>query len=124
MEPSFRCPDESYDISRFICRGRQAKGYQKCPECPNRARASQEEASPSGGHPAMAVIEAASLGSYGNELEFQGPPPSVLSGVAGPARRLVESHHAAVTVVGATGAALLGKGSGVWGLARRLYDYF
>ncbi len=124
MDAPLRCPDESYDISRFICRGRQAKGYEKCPTCPNRAGASREDAPPAAARPAMAVIEASSLGSYGNELEFQGPPPSALSGMAGSARRLVETQHAAITVVGATGAALLGKGTGVWAFARRLYDYF
>ncbi len=124
MDSPLRCPDESYDISRFICRGRQAKGYEKCPSCPNRAGIAPEESVPSGARPAMAVIEATSLGNYGNELEFQEPPPSALGGMAVSARRLVETQHAAITVVGATGAALMGKGHGVWAFARRLYDYF
>ena len=31
-----QCPGEPYTISRLICRSRQAKGYAKCPGCPNR----------------------------------------------------------------------------------------
>ena len=91
-----QCPGEPYTISRLICRGRQAKGYVKCPGCSNREAATEV-------------------------IRIQ-PPPSVPALAApSPSRVRVPVPAAAyrMPVPEASGA-----DSGLMALARRLYDYF
>ena len=107
MEP-LRCPGEPYDLTPFLCRARQAKGYEKCPGCPNRERGAS--AVPVPAPAAQPVFEPLEASAYGRELEVAAPPRAV--------ERLARVPQAAA---GLAGAGVLG---GLWHAARRVYDYF
>ena len=91
-----QCPGEPYTISRLICRGRQAKGYVKCPACPNREASAEV-------------------------IAIQPPEPVAFLAVPTTPRPQVRIPAAAYRM---PAPADLSGETGLMGLARRLYDYF
>ena len=90
-----QCPGEPYTISRLICRGRQAKGYVKCPACPNREASAEV-------------------------IQVQPPEPVAFQPVpAAPARI-----QARARIPAAAYRMPAQPETGLMALARRLYDYF
>ena len=111
MDVQPQCPGEPYTITSLICRGRQAKAYEKCPGCAHRERVNAMPLeAPS--RPAPAPVP---TGEFGRELEAV-PAPS-----AAPRIRLPKFPNAAAGI--GLGAAALHQ-SGFGGLLKRIYHYF
>lgn len=102
MDVQPQCPGEPYTITTLICRGRQAKAYEKCPACPHRERVNAMPEAP----PVHA-----SLPAPGGELE---PAPA-------PRFRIPKLPNAAAGI-GLSAAALQQTGFGSF--LKRLYHYF
>lgn len=128
MELPLRCPDESYDITAFICRARQSKAYAKCPACPNRGRVQDEAPAPVPGLTAPMAFAAAEP-AYGRELDAaEVPAEAPVPAAAQRLRRMVQAKAGGVAAMAAaSGAALQARGHAAgdpWHFLRRVYEFF
>ncbi|GEM_PF-5187813 len=94
-----QCPGEPYTISRLICRGRQAKGYLKCPGCANRDAAAEV-------------------------IQVQSPPEAMAILATPPSRVAARAWPPVPAAAFRMPLPAAGDATGLLALARRLYDYF
>ena len=113
MDAQPQCPGEPYTLTVLLCRGRQAKGYEKCPSCAHRERVNAMPEAPVAAAPAPVHAAPVPAGEFGRELEAaQAPAPRL---------RLPKIPNAAAGI--GLGAAALHQ-SGFGGLLKRIYHYF
>ncbi len=101
---SLQCPGEPYTLTRHLCRGRQAKGYAKCPSCVHRE----------------AVLPAPAVPVPALELE----PETCVPAASGLMERVRALHRVSVPAPALAVAGGGSAGGDLRSLMRRLYDYF